>query len=118
MNILFAILLLLMLPAGVALIKKNRLQIFYVVMLSLITTAIFLSIAADSPKQFANVFLTHQYAIMIPVIINAQLLALDIVNYFKPKQAITLTPLRFITLALYANFALVVIMALDNNIIL
>ena len=87
-------------------------------MLSLLTIAIFLSIAADSPKQFANVFLTHQYAIMIPIIINAQLLALDIVNYFKPKQAIKLTPLRFVNLALYANFALIVDMALDNNIIL
>lgn len=118
MDIIFATLLLLMLPAGVALIKENRLQTFYAVMLGLITIAIFLSIAADSPKQFANVYLTHQYAIMIPVIINAQLLALDIVNYFKPKEAIKLTLLRFINLALYANFALVVVMALDNNIIL
>lgn len=118
MDIIFATLLLLMLPAGVALIKENRLQTFYAVMLGLITIAIFLSIAADSPKQFATVFLTHQYAIMIPVIINAQLLALNIVNYFKPKETIKLTFLRFINLALYANFALVVVMALDNNIIL
>lgn len=118
MDIIFAILLLLMLPAGVALVKENRLQAFYAVMLSLITIAIFLNIAVDFPKQFANVFLTHQYAIMIPVIINAQLLALNIVNYFKPKEAIKLTVLRFINLALYANFALVVVMALDNNIVL
>lgn len=120
MDIIFAILLLLMLPAGVALIKENRkgLQIFYTIALIILITFTFLNMSLDSPKQFANVFLTTDYAIMIPIIINAQLLTLNIVNYFKPKQAITLTPLRFVTLALYANFALVVVMALDNNIYL
>lgn len=120
MNIIFAILLLSSLPGGVALIKENdkALQIFYAVMISLITIAIFLNINLDSPKQFADVYLTTNYAIMIPIMINAQLLALNIVNYFKPKEAIKLTPLRFVNLALYANFALIVVMALDNNIIL
>lgn len=120
MDILFAILLLLMLPVGIALIKENdkALQIFYTVIISLITIAIFLSMSTDSPKQFTNVFLTTNYAIMIPITINAQLLALNIVNYFKPKQTIKLTPLRFINLSLYANLALIVVMALDNNIFL
>lgn len=120
MDILFAILLLLMLPAGIALIKENRkgLQIFYTIALIILITFTFLSMSTDSPKQFANVFLTKDYAIMIPIIINAQLLALNIVNYFKPKETIKLTPLRFINLSLYANFALVFVMSLDNNILL
>lgn len=109
-----------MLPAGLEILKENRkaLQFFYAVIISLITISIFLSMNADSPKQFADIFLTKDYAIMIPIAINAQLLAVNILNYFKPKQSIKLTPIRILNLALYANFALVVVLALNNNILL
>lgn len=119
-DIISAILFLSSLVAGIALLEENRkaLQIFYAISLILMTSGIFLNIATDSPKQFADVFLTKDYAIMIPIAINAQLLAVNILNYFKPKQAIKLTPLRILNLALYANFALVFVMILDNNILL
>lgn len=120
MDIISAILFLSSLVAGIALLEENRkaLQLFYAISLIIITSATFLNIATDSPKQFTDVFLTKDYAIMIPIAINAQLLAVNIVNYFKPKQAIKLTPLHIINLALYANFALVFVMILDNNILL
>ena len=119
MDIIFAILFLSSLVAGIALLEENRkaLQLFYAISLIIITSAIFLNIATDSPKQFADVFLTKDYAIMIPIAINAQLLAVNILNYFKPKQTIKLTPIRILNLALYANFALVVVMSLSNNIL-
>jgi len=119
MDIISAILFLSSFVAGIALLEKNckALQIFYAISLVLITGAIFLNIATDSPKQFADVFLTKDYAIMIPIAINAQLLVVNILNYFKPKQAIKLTPIRILNLALYTNFALVVIMSLSNNIL-
>ena len=79
MDIISAILFLSSLVAGIALLEENRkaLQLFYAINLILMTSGIFLNIATDSPKQFADVFLTKDYAIMIPIAINAQLLAMN-----------------------------------------
>lgn len=72
----------------------------------------------DHPKQFADVFLTPQYAVMAGGVSFCQIGAVAVIRHFTPEEDLELTPLRVVMLILFANIILGVFMAVFNGLIL
>lgn len=104
--------------SGVSLIKNTTktIQIVSSILLLIMSIGLFIVFRQRSPKQFANVFLTPQYAFMAIGIALAQIGSVPLIKHLMPNnEDLELTPLRVIMLILFANIILAVIMAITNN---
>lgn len=104
--------------SGVSLIKNTTktIQIVSSILLLIMSIGLFIVFRQHSPKQFANVFLTPQYAFMAIGIALAQIGSVPLINHLMPNnEDIELTPMRVIMLILFANIILAVIIAITNN---
>ena len=106
--------------AGAGLIKNTSktIQIISTVLLLLFNIGAFIVFRQQSPKQFADVFLTPQYAVMAAGVSVCQIGAVAVIRHFTPEEDLELTPLRVIMLVLFANIVLAVFMAILNGLML
>lgn len=107
--------------SGVSLIKNTTktIQIVSSILLLIMSIGLFIVFRQRSPKQFANVFLTPQYAFMAIGIALAQIGSVPLIKHLMPNnEDLELTPLRVIMLILFANIILAVITAITNGLML
>jgi hypothetical protein len=107
--------------SGVSLIKNTTktIQIVSNILLLIMSIGLFIVFRQRSPEQFANVFLTPQYAVMAIGIALAQIGSVPLIKHLMPNnEDLELTPLRVMMLALFANIILAVVMAITNGLML
>lgn len=107
--------------SGVSLIKNTTktIQIVSSILLLIMSIGLFIVFRQRSPEQFANVFLTPQYAFMAIGVTLAQIGSVPVIKHLMAsKEDLELTPLRVMMLALFANIILAVVMAITNGLML
>lgn len=106
--------------AGAGLIKNTSktIQIISSILLFILNAMFLFVLWQDHPKQFADVFLTPQYAVMAAGVSVCQIGAVAVIRHFTPEEDLELTPLRVIMLILFANIVLGVFMAILNGLML
>lgn len=106
--------------AGASLIRNSTkiIQIVSSVLLLILNAGFLFVLWQDHPEQFANIFLTPQYAVMAGGVSLCQIGAIVAIRHFAPQEDLELTPLRVIMLALFANIVLAVVMAITNGLML
>lgn len=106
--------------AGAGLIKNTSktVQIISTVLLFILNATFLFVLWRDHPKQFADVFLTPQYAIMAAGVSFCQIGAVAVIRHFTPQEDLELTPLRMMMLVLFVNIVLAVFMAVLNGLML
>lgn len=107
--------------SGVSLIKNTTktIQIISSILLLVMNISVFIVFRQTSPEQFANVFLTPQYAFMAIGVTLAQIGSVPVIKHLMAsKEDLELTPLRVIMLVLFANIVLGVFVAVTNGLML
>ena len=106
--------------AGASLIRNSTkiIQIVSSVLLFILNAGFLFVLWQDHPEQFADIFLTPQYAVMASGVSLCQIGAVAVIRHFAPQEDLELTPLRVMMLALFANIVLAVVMAITNGLML
>lgn len=106
--------------AGASLIRNTSktVQIISSILLFILNAAFLFVLWQDHPKQFADVFLTPQYAVMAAGVSVCQIGSVAVIRHFTPEEDLELTPLRVVMLILFANIVLGVFMAVFNGLML
>lgn len=106
--------------AGAGLIRNTSktVQIISNILLFILNAMFLFVLWRDHPKQFADIFLTPQYAVMAGGVSFCQIGAVAVIRHFTPEEDLELTPLRVMMLILFANIVLAVFMAIFNGLML